>query len=212
MTMDPTTLVLRRYSLPPGAQLPAGAKIVSRDMLAAARSADDILSAASKEREQILQRAHAEAQGIAHSARYSAEEIAWRALEQATAELNLVRQALIEQCEALLMQSATHALGALLLDVPPDWPPLSSIRLLMSEWPGSQAAQLRLNPEDLESLPASLLSATAWQAVGDPAVQPGVCTLICAQGEVRACYQSNVRSLLAAFVSTTDTPEGNSHD
>lgn len=201
--------VARRYRLDGCMPTTAGSMVLRRDMLGAIRSASELLSVAQTEYQRTLDAARMEAAEIIESAKQEALTVAldaqkavWESALALLDEIQRQRTAMLAEAETMLEQIARAGLQRLLLDVPADWPPASSIRLVLLEWQrghDTSDAVLRVNPQDFESLPGELCAGVRWKCVPDAFVEPGGCILSLGGTDIGASYSASVRSLVASM-------------
>jgi flagellar biosynthesis/type III secretory pathway protein FliH len=182
--------------------LPAAGSVVRRGVLHALTTSDEVVAATQRHCEHLLESAAAEAQSLVLPAARAAERAVWERAVLSLRGIDQAREALFTQAENFLMETARAALQRLLLDVPPEWPSLSGVRLLLRELrdldPGERT-ELRVHPNDLARLREAASPPLPVPLVGDAALQIGQCVLVCAQGELRADFAASVASLVESL-------------
>lgn len=225
MENDPIQLlpVVRRYRLPAELPAPPGA-VLPREVLEAwhgsAALAQRVHDAARRQAEGIVAAARAEAQAeqaaireeaaallaaaggqAAHLAQET-EQAVWRQAQQLLAALQRQQAQLHSEGGRMLAQLAREGLRHVLLEVPAGWAAASSVRHALREWRATRAAAhavLRLHPQDLAELPATLRAGPHWECVADSALATGACVLAAGDIEIGADYRGSVNSLVAAL-------------
>jgi flagellar biosynthesis/type III secretory pathway protein FliH len=202
-TASPATdRVSRRYHLPPGVCLPAAGSVVRRGVLQALTTSDEVVAATQRRCERLLESAAAEAQSLVLPAAHAAERAVWERALLSLRGIDQARDALLAQAESFLMETARAALQRLMLDVPPEWPSLSGVRLLLRELRDLETGdrtELRVHPQDLPRLREAASPPLSVPLVSDATLQIGQCVLVCAQGELRADYAASVASLVESL-------------
>jgi flagellar biosynthesis/type III secretory pathway protein FliH len=201
--------IARRYRLGAGLPVLAGGAVLSRELLDAIHSAEQLRQRATAESEQLLARASAEAEALLAAARQetearaqAAQRAVWAAAQQLLVQLRRQRAALLTEAGRMLDQITRAGLAQLLLEVPAGWAPASSIRLVLREWRAGHdagSALLRVHPRDLAALPAALREGPYWKCVADPFIDPGACVLSLEGTDVSANYSASVRSLVESM-------------
>jgi type III secretion system HrpE/YscL family protein len=202
--MQMISVVTKRYQLPGLDVSNVARRVVPRHSLGRLSDAEQVLTAAQVERESILDEARRVAREVELAAEEDARRKVWQAASACLKQLAESHESFLREAESMLAHVAQAALRRLLLDVPPDWPLLSSVRLVLREWEGSPEAELRVRPDALDAIKSHLGNVTQLDIVADESMQAGNCVLICAQGELRASYSASVDSLIEAMRASND--------
>jgi len=198
------SVVTKRYQLPGLDVSHMARRVVPKHILGRLSDAEQVLTAAHLERESILDEARRTARQLELAAEEDARRQVWQAASAWLNQLAESHESFLHEAESMLAQVAQAALRSLLLDVPADWPLLSSVRLVLREWEVSTAAELRVHPDALDAITRYLGNATQLDIVEDESLQAGNCVLVCAQGELRASYSTSVDSLIEAIGACND--------
>ncbi|WP_426162381.1 HrpE/YscL family type III secretion apparatus protein [Pseudoduganella sp. R-34] len=216
--------VVRRLRLAPGMPRTPDDVVLPREQLATWQEGMELLQsmraagqeeveamrlAAQVEAEAIRAAAYDDADAVRAAAaddalalKQEASQMVWREAHALLEELRGQRAALQTEAGRMLARLARTALRRLLLEVPPGWPAVSSVRLVLREWraaAGTSQAVLRVHAQDYDSLPAELRSGDAWQSVADASVASGTCVLTAGGSELSANFSASVSSLVAAL-------------
>jgi flagellar biosynthesis/type III secretory pathway protein FliH len=191
--------IARRHALPAAVAGTLAGRVVSCEMLGSVRRTQDLMAAAEHERLKILEAARAEAEILKFEAIRDAQRSVWQCAHGALALLHQLHQQWVAQAEPMLAQVAHAALHRLMIDVPPDWPAMSSVRLILQQWHGDGQACLHLNPSEVGEVERRIGNGVRCSFVSDDAVAPGECVLVCGQAELRASFSANLRGLLDAL-------------
>jgi hypothetical protein len=173
--------------------------VIYKRELGRVRHVKELLEAAGEACKKMQETSERDAELIAFEAARYAQQQVWIEANQSFLELQKLQEHLLNEAPVLLVYFARQALERLLIELPPEWPTLSSVNLVIKEWNSATEAVLHISPGDFPSVEKRLVDMPFCQLQVDEKLQAGDCRLVCSYAEFYSSFKGNVHGFLSAL-------------